>query len=65
MAGKNTAVFGIYPSAKHAERAVDSLLAGILTVDRRLHVVGHNAGPTTAGQRGSAQRFVPVAAVEP
>jgi len=28
MAGKNTAVFGIYPSAKHAERAVDSLLAG-------------------------------------
>lgn len=28
MAGKNTAVFGIYPSAEHAERAVDSLIAG-------------------------------------
>ncbi|MFL6603258.1 MAG: general stress protein [Steroidobacteraceae bacterium] len=27
MAGKNTAVFGIYPSAEHAERAVDSLIA--------------------------------------
>jgi hypothetical protein len=27
MAGKNTAVFGIYPSGEHAERAVDSLLA--------------------------------------
>jgi hypothetical protein len=26
MAGKNTAVFGIYPSGEHAERAVDSLL---------------------------------------
>src|SRR5581483_10696645 len=25
MAGKNTAVFGIYPTAEHAERAVDSL----------------------------------------
>jgi uncharacterized membrane protein len=28
MAGKNTAVFGIYPSPQHAERAVDSLIAG-------------------------------------
>jgi hypothetical protein len=28
MAGRNTAVFGIYPSAQHAERAVDSLIAG-------------------------------------
>jgi hypothetical protein len=27
MAGKNTAVFGIYPTAEHAERAVDSLIA--------------------------------------
>jgi hypothetical protein len=26
MAGKNTAVFGIYPSAEHAERAVDLLM---------------------------------------
>jgi len=28
MAGKNTAVFGIYPSEQQAERAVDSLIAG-------------------------------------
>jgi hypothetical protein len=27
MAGKNTAVFGIYASGQHAERAVDSLIA--------------------------------------
>ena len=27
MAGKNTAVFGIYSSAEHAERAVDTLIA--------------------------------------
>ena len=27
MAGKNTAVFGIYPSGEHAERAVDALIA--------------------------------------
>ncbi len=27
MAGKNTAVFGIYGSGEHAERAVDSLIA--------------------------------------
>jgi hypothetical protein len=27
MAGKNTAVFGIYQSAEHAERAVDTLIA--------------------------------------
>ncbi len=27
MAGKNTAVFGIYTSAEHAERAVDTLIA--------------------------------------
>src|ERR1700744_4999879 len=27
MAGKNTVVFGIYPSGEHAERAVDSLIA--------------------------------------
>jgi hypothetical protein len=27
MAGKNTAVFGIYPTASHAERAVDTLIA--------------------------------------
>lgn len=27
MAGKNTAVFGIYPTPEHAERAVDSLIA--------------------------------------
>lgn len=27
MAGKNTAVFGIYASPEHAERAVDSLIA--------------------------------------
>src|SRR6202045_512156 len=27
MAGKNTAVFGIYPSAEHAERVVDRLIA--------------------------------------
>ena len=27
MAGKNTAVFGIYPSTEHAERAVDTLIA--------------------------------------
>src|SRR5712664_2790955 len=27
MAGKNTAVFGIYPTAEHAERAVDRLIA--------------------------------------
>ena len=27
MAGKNTAVFGIYASGEHAERAVDSLIA--------------------------------------
>lgn len=27
MAGKNTAVFGIYPSGDHAERAVDTLIA--------------------------------------
>jgi uncharacterized membrane protein len=28
MAGKNTAVFGIYPSTERAERAVDSLIEG-------------------------------------
>jgi hypothetical protein len=28
MAGKNTAVFGIYSSAEHAERAVDTLITG-------------------------------------
>ena len=28
MAGKNTAVFGIYPSTERAERAVDALIAG-------------------------------------
>src|SRR6201995_3407195 len=27
MSAKNTAVFGIYPSGEHAERAVDSLIA--------------------------------------
>src|SRR5271170_371488 len=27
MAGKNTAVFGIYKSGEHAERAVDTLIA--------------------------------------
>src|SRR6185295_8438594 len=27
MAGKNTAVFGIYPSAERAEQAVDSIIA--------------------------------------
>jgi len=27
MSSKNTAVFGIYKSAEHAERAVDSLIA--------------------------------------
>jgi hypothetical protein len=27
MSGKNTAVFGIYPSSEHAERAVDTLIA--------------------------------------
>ncbi len=27
MAGKNTAVFGIYPTVSHAEQAVDTLLA--------------------------------------
>ncbi len=27
MAGKNTAVFGIYPSRAHAERAVDTLMS--------------------------------------
>jgi len=27
MAGKNTAVFGIYPSGEHAERAVNALIA--------------------------------------
>ena len=27
MAGKNTAAFGIYPTAEHAERAVDTLIA--------------------------------------
>jgi hypothetical protein len=27
MAGKNTAVFGIYPSGEHAEHAVDTLIA--------------------------------------
>jgi len=27
MAGKNTAVFGIYPSAENAERAVDTLIS--------------------------------------
>src|ERR1700722_12009471 len=34
MAGKNTAVFGIYRSAEHAERAVDTLIAaGFLSAD--------------------------------
>lgn len=34
MAGKNTAVFGIYSSGEHAERAVDSLLnAGFANTD--------------------------------
>jgi len=34
MAGKNTAVFGIYPSAEHAERAVQSLMvAGFASSD--------------------------------
>src|SRR4030081_1434584 len=34
MAGKNTAVFGIYPTAEHAERAVDTLItAGFLSPD--------------------------------
>jgi len=34
MAGKNTAVFGIYPSAEHAERAVDALItAGFMSPD--------------------------------
>jgi hypothetical protein len=31
MAGKSTAVFGIYPSAEHAERAVDTLMAAGFT----------------------------------
>jgi hypothetical protein len=31
MASKNTAVFGIYPSAEHAERAVDTLMAAGFT----------------------------------
>jgi hypothetical protein len=43
MAGKNTAVFGIYASAEHAERAVDTLIAAghpstdisVLLPDRR------------------------------
>jgi hypothetical protein len=34
MAGKNTAVFGIYNSAEHAERAVDTLIAaGFMSSD--------------------------------
>src|SRR5271170_7523954 len=34
MAGKNTAVFGIYKSGEHAERAVDTLIsAGFLSAD--------------------------------
>src|SRR3984893_17249240 len=34
MAGKNTAVFGIYPSAEHARRAVDALrTAGFMSPD--------------------------------
>jgi hypothetical protein len=34
MAGKNTAVFGIYPTAEHAERAVDALItAGYASPD--------------------------------
>ena len=34
MAGKNTAVFGIYPSATQAERAVDTLIsAGFASAD--------------------------------
>jgi hypothetical protein len=34
MAGKNTAVFGIYKSGEHAERAVDSIIAaGFLSTD--------------------------------
>ena len=34
MAGKNTAVFGIYSSGDHAERAVDTLLnAGFTNQD--------------------------------
>jgi hypothetical protein len=34
MAGKNTAVFGIYKSGEHAERAVDSIIAaGFLSSD--------------------------------
>src|SRR3977135_584934 len=34
MAGKNTAVFGIYPTAEHAERAVDALIpAGFMSPD--------------------------------
>jgi hypothetical protein len=31
MAGKNTAVFGIYKSVEHAERAVDTLIAAGFT----------------------------------
>jgi hypothetical protein len=31
MAGKNTSVFGIYPSGEHAERAVDSLMSAGFT----------------------------------
>ena len=34
MAAKNTAVFGIYPTAEHAERAVDSMIsAGFASSD--------------------------------
>src|ERR1700738_2175659 len=33
MAGKNTAVFGIYPSGEHAERAVDALIAAGFPTD--------------------------------
>ena len=34
MAGKNTAVFGIYSSGEHAERAVDTLIkAGFSSAD--------------------------------
>jgi hypothetical protein len=44
MAGENTAVFGIYSSGEHAERAVDTLIAaGFASTGDEKMIIGRKA----------------------
>ncbi len=43
MAGKNTAVFGIYPSAARAEDSVDALIAAGFPEHRHLGTLNRTA----------------------